>query len=128
MITKQLSYFSFGGLLLTQFSFLLQFMALSAQPGLGGHGSTHSPQNRKSSRQHCLGGADAKADSLARCCREKGLAFLLSPDSMVPPPPPLLMLAIAGLGTQLRGGSPRDCDCWSGCSCLLHHGISTITP
>lgn len=40
----------------------------------------------------------------------------------------LLMLAIAGLGIQPRGGSLRDCDCWSGSTYLLHHGISTIRP
>lgn len=39
-----------------------------------------------------------------------------------------LMLAIAGLGIQPRGGSVRDCDCWSGSTYLLHHGISTIRP
>lgn len=40
----------------------------------------------------------------------------------------LLVLAIAGLGMLLRGGSPRDCGCWSGCPSLLPHGISTIRP
>lgn len=40
----------------------------------------------------------------------------------------LLMLAIAGLGMQVRGGSPRGCGCWSGSPCLLHHGISAIRP
>lgn len=58
-------------------------------------------------------------------CQGKGLAFLLSPNSMVPALPPF---ADVGNRWVRQAAQRRQLWGWSGSPCLLHHGISTITP
>lgn len=136
-IIMQLSSF-FCGLFLTQFSSLLQFMACK-QPSQHGQGwaATAAPTHHGAGNPKASTASQAQMQRLpsqARCCHRGGLAFLLSPDSAVPPPPFAGVgncLANSGLASQLREGSSTsrtDRACWSGSTYPPHHSIFTIEP
>lgn len=122
-ITKQLSSFLVDFFNWVQLSAPVHGLptALSAGLGLGSLGSSHPPQSRSSQNQSCPRDADTEAEPVAYCCCGRGLVFLLSTDSTLPPPLYWFWLVFCWVSQPPQGNSTnlRDCACCS--THRLHH-------